>query len=287
MSNNDPARNVAYYDPLPLTSDDQPSNTLYNAPPSPDPRLSSFHTPQMTPSELGPDDSTIPLGAAQPRFLGAALYDGPGSPSMRNSFASSQHTIPNSVYGSSVYALNDSAGQGRFEGSYRDDPHDSYYAGEHGDVPMSPVVTGHRILEEKRAAYIPPRTKSRRHVMIAAIIVAILLIILAVVIPLYLFVVKPSNKGSSSIPSSHSAHPSSTASVPRPSAVAVTGGDGSLITMEDGTTFTYKNKFGGTWYWDHNDPFNNGARPQSWSPALNETFRYGIDKIRGYVYVIT
>lgn len=285
MSNNDPTRNIAY-DPLPLTGDDQYSNTLYNAPPSPDPRLSSFHTPQMIPNELGPDDTAIPLGTAQPRFLGAALYGGPGSPAMRDSFASSQHTIPNSVYGSSVYALNDTAGQARFEGGYRDDPRDSYYAGEHGGVPMSPLGTSNRVLEEKRAAYIPPKTKSRRHIMIAAIIVAILLIILAVVIPVYLFVLKPSNRESSSVPSSHSTHPSSTASVPTASAVAVTGGDGSLITMEDGTTFTYKNQFGGIWYWDENDPFNNAARPQSWSPALNETFQYGIDKIRGYVHVI-
>ena len=284
MSNNDPTRNIPY-DPLPLTGDDQPSNTLYNAPPSPDPRLSSFHTPQITPSELGLDDNAIPLGAAQPRFLGAALYDGPGPLAMRHSFASSQHTIPNSVYGSSVYALNDNPGQGRFEGGYRDDPRDSYYAGEHGGVPMSPVVTGHRVLEKKRAAYTPPKTKSKRQIMIAAIIVAIVLLILAVAIPVYFFVIKPSNRESSSTPS-QSAHPS-TASAPTPSHVAVTGGDGSLITMEGGTTFTYKNQFGGTWYWDDNDPFNNGARPQSWSPALNETFRYGIDKIRGYVYVIT
>ena len=54
--------------------------------------------------------------------------------------------------------------------------------------------------------------------------------------------------------------------------------------MEDGTTFTYKNPHGGYWYWDEKDPFNNGARPQSWSPALNETFRYGADLIRGSVY---
>jgi len=51
--------------------------------------------------------------------------------------------------------------------------------------------------------------------------------------------------------------------------------------MEDGTTFTYKNPFGGTWYWDPNDPFNNTAQAQSWTPALNEPFNYGIDHIRG------
>jgi glucan 1,3-beta-glucosidase len=51
--------------------------------------------------------------------------------------------------------------------------------------------------------------------------------------------------------------------------------------MEDGSTFVYRNSFGGYWYYDENDPFNDGARAQSWSPALNETFRYGIDPIRG------
>ncbi|KAK1221389.1 hypothetical protein PQX77_015796 [Marasmius sp. AFHP31] len=63
--------------------------------------------------------------------------------------------------------------------------------------------------------------------------------------------------------------------------VAVTGFDGSEVTLEDGSTMKYSNRHGGHWYYDPNNPFNNGARAQSWSPGLNETFRYGIDKIRG------
>jgi hypothetical protein len=54
--------------------------------------------------------------------------------------------------------------------------------------------------------------------------------------------------------------------------------------MDDGTTFIYINNFGGYWYWDPADPFNNGARAQSWTPALNESFDYGIDRIRGCVH---
>lgn len=281
--------NVAY-DPLPLTSDDAPSHTLYNAPPSPDPRLSSYHTPQMVPSELGADDNAVPPGAAQPRFLGAALYGGPGSPGLRDSFASSQHTFPASEYNSSVYALNEPSGAGRFDGSYRDDPRDSYYAREQGGVPMSEMPSrGSRTMEEKRAAYAPPRAKSRRKLMICAVIACICLLILAVIIPVYFFILKPStsNKNSQNDSSSSDDHSSKTGSAspsqPTASAVAVTGGDGTLITMEDGTTFTYSNPFGGRWYWDENDPFNNGANAQSWTPALNETFQYGVDKIRGYV----
>ncbi|KAF8163175.1 glycoside hydrolase superfamily [Crassisporium funariophilum] len=283
-NNNDATRNVAY-DPLPLTNDDFPSNTLYNAPPSPGPRLSSFHTPQMIPGELGPEENAIPAGAAQPRFLGAALYDGPGSPHMRDSFASSTHNTitANSEYNSSVYALND--GPARFEGSYRDDPRDSYYAREHDALPMSPVgATARRTLEEKRTAYTPPKAKSKRKIMIVAIIACILLLILAVVIPVYIFVIKPSNNEAadkSSPSNSHTSKPTSTGSAGKPNATPVTGGDKSEITMEDGTKFIYQNSFGGTWYWDENDPFNQGARAQTWSPALNETFRYGIDKMRG------
>ncbi|EDR10975.1 glycoside hydrolase family 5 protein, partial [Laccaria bicolor S238N-H82] len=51
--------------------------------------------------------------------------------------------------------------------------------------------------------------------------------------------------------------------------------------MDDGSTFIYRNSFGGTWYFDENDPYNNAAQAQSWNPALNATFRYGTDKIRG------
>ncbi|KAF9030182.1 putative ectomycorrhiza-upregulated exo-beta-1,3-glucanase GH5 [Hymenopellis radicata] len=83
--------------------------------------------------------------------------------------------------------------------------------------------------------------------------------------------------------------------------VAITGGDGSKVTMEDGTTFTYENKFGGyckslfAWssglFWadaecwegvyDKSDPYNDGAKPNSWTPALNETWTWGKDRAYG------
>ena len=260
------------YDLLPLTNEDD-HNNLYNGPPSPDPGLSMFHTPQMDPGELGPDDNAIPPGAAQPRFLGAALYDDP--PSMRNSFASSNptlYTLPGTPrsehYDSSLYALNDPHGTGD---NYRDNP-------------SSDIVSG-RTLDEKRAAY-APRTKSTRKVMIAAIIVAVALIIAAVVIPLYLFVIKPNHSNNTTKATTSSGAPSpSTSASSGGTNVRITGGDGSIITMENGTTFTYQNPFGGYWHWDEKDPLNQDARAQSWTPALNETFNYGVDQIRGSVCV--
>jgi len=127
--------------------------------------------------------------------------------------------------------------------------------------------------------------------MIIGAIVAAILLLAAIAAPVYFFVIKPngnSTSGSSSSTKGDSttggATGTATASAtPTPSATPVTGGDGSIVTLEDGTTFVYKNPHGGFWYWDENDPFNNGARPQSWSPGLNETFRYGTDLIRGSV----
>ncbi|ORY26176.1 glycoside hydrolase superfamily [Naematelia encephala] len=44
---------------------------------------------------------------------------------------------------------------------------------------------------------------------------------------------------------------------------------------------TYANSFGGYWVWDEADPFNNGAKANSWTPALNESWTWGVDKIHG------
>lgn len=267
ISNNNAPTHDVVYDPLPLTNDDY-SNNLYNVPPSPEPGLSMFHTPQMDPRELGPDEIPISPGVVQPRFLGAALYE--SSPSMRDSFASSNHTIQHSEYNSSLYSL----GTG---GNYRDDPSRELVSNTTG-----------RSLEEKRAAY-APKTKSTRKVMIVAIIAALALIIAAVVIPLYLFVIKPSHsnnlaKGTTSSTSSAPTPTSSASSGGNSKNLQITGGNGSKVTLENGTTFTYQNSFGGYWYWDEKDPLNQGARAQSWNPALNETFKYGVDQVRGSVF---
>ncbi|KAG9033593.1 hypothetical protein FS837_002422, partial [Tulasnella sp. UAMH 9824] len=65
------------------------------------------------------------------------------------------------------------------------------------------------------------------------------------------------------------------------SSTSFAGGDGSTITTEKGTIFTYVNKFGGTWYDDPSDPFNNNAQAQSWSPPLSEEWDYQKHPMRG------
>ncbi len=269
-----------HYDPLPLTGE-EPQNTLYNAPPSPDPHIHSF-PPDMREADFSGAESAIPAGAAAPRFLGPALYDDP-TLRPRESFSSSfqaGHSHPPSEYNSSVYALNDQ--NPRFDGGYRDNPHDSYYGTDPNAVPLSSMGQQPRMLEEKRAAYAAPAAKSRKKIIILAVLAGLILLILAVVIPLYFAVIRPrSTSGGSNNKPDNDNKPTATDKPNTPQARIVTGGDGSEITLEDGTKYTYKNSFGGYWYYDEEDPFNNGARAQSWSPALNETFHYGTDKIRG------
>ncbi|KAI0687137.1 glycoside hydrolase family 5 protein [Cytidiella melzeri] len=224
----------------------------------------------------------------RPRFLGRALDDEGHGP--RQSYASSGNSLNIADDAqSSVYGLNPSGGQNRdtayYSLNYRDDPHDSDFHRSTPDIspkPSSPY------LSEKRAAYGAPNVRSRKRALILGALALVAVIIIVVVVAIYFTVIKPHNSsGSTSGGVAHDSSSSSTASSASPSstgkpvALVVTGGDGSLVTTDKGTTFTYRNSYGGYWYWDPTDPFNNGARAQAWSPALNESFEYGTDTIRG------
>jgi len=267
------------YDPLPLTGEDSRSNALYNAPPSPDPFLSNFQTPEMRAHDFNSSETALPPGAA-PRFLGPALYEDLAV-RPRDSFASSSLQTPGSqsasLYSSSVYALNEQ--NPRYDGRYHDDPNDTLENSDPNAVLMSPMGRS-KVLKEKRAVYAAPAAKSRKKLIILAAIAGLVIVILAVMIPIYLILIRPKSKAEPS--QNHDNGDNPTQDDPtKPQNRIVTGGDGSEIMMEDGTKITYHNSFGGRWYYDEEDPFNNGARPQLWSPALNETFHYGTDKIRG------
>jgi aryl-phospho-beta-D-glucosidase BglC (GH1 family) len=272
-SNSAHSQNIPY-DPLPLTQD-PPRDSFYD--PS-SPHASGFDTP---PVEMSYFSDTVPPGAAQPRFLGAALYDDPSS-RQRDSFASQNtqntfRTAPSAV-GSSVYALNPDISEAEHSSAYRDDPHDPEYNSSSG---QGAGFDSPRYLAEKRSAYAVPRVKSKRGLIIAASIIAAVIVLIAIVVPIYFVVIKPKSSSSSDSNSASPSNPTSTSSGSPSSNVVVTGGDGSTITTEDGTTFTYSNPFGGTWYWDPENPFNNNAQAQSWTPPLNQTFNFGTDRIFG------
>jgi glucan 1,3-beta-glucosidase len=104
-------------------------------------------------------------------------------------------------------------------------------------------------------------------------------------LPVYFLAIKHTSNKAATSNQSHPTPGSSPSGTKSPSSQSniITGGDGSTVKLDNGTTFTYHNPFGGYWYADPNDPFNNAARAQSWVPALNESFQFGIDRIRGFV----
>ncbi|KAJ2922822.1 hypothetical protein H1R20_g14279, partial [Candolleomyces eurysporus] len=127
-----------------------------------------------------------------------------------------------------------------------------------------------------------PRSSRRRRLILALFITGPILLALGVGIPVGLASMKAKqlNAGSAaSTKQSNGGSPQSTdSSHPvRP----ITGGDGSLVTMVDGSTFTYSNKFGGFWTSDPNNPTSDSARPNSWTPPLNQTWDFNTDKIYG------
>jgi aryl-phospho-beta-D-glucosidase BglC (GH1 family) len=124
-------------------------------------------------------------------------------------------------------------------------------------------------------------TKSRKRLYIIGAIAAIIILVIVIVVPLTTRKKhSPSNNSSSGSGSGSGSGNGNGNGNSGPNNVFV-GRDGATVTKEDGSTFTYTNKFGGYFIVDPANPFNDGARAQEWNPALNETFRYGVDKIRG------
>ncbi|KZT57294.1 glycoside hydrolase family 5 protein [Calocera cornea HHB12733] len=170
-----------------------------------------------------------------------------------------------------------------------------YYAEPGGTPEMQQLNRGSmqylpdrpRRYDHKPLPYTPPRRRSRLFWWLVAL-VCLAIVVLAVVLPVYFTVIKPHQNTSGSASSAGSGGStggsggSGGSAQPAPAFTgAITGGDGSTLTFDDGSTMTYSNPFGGTWYFDPSDPFNDGARAQSWSPALNETWRFGMDTVRG------
>ncbi|TFK45133.1 glycoside hydrolase superfamily [Crucibulum laeve] len=134
-----------------------------------------------------------------------------------------------------------------------------------------------------------PTKKSRRPLAWIAICLAVLvLIILAVILPVYFTVIKPkqhtrtaSSGASSDAPNVGDGSPTGTQPPTATPTSPITGTDGSIITTEDGQQFTYTNKLGGFWVSDPNDPYNNNAQANSYTPPLNQSWTFGKDRIYG------
>ncbi|KAF8171111.1 ectomycorrhiza-upregulated exo-beta-1,3-glucanase GH5 [Pholiota molesta] len=133
-----------------------------------------------------------------------------------------------------------------------------------------------------------PQSKRRRPLLVILLAcLALIVLILAVVLPVYFTVIKPRSRSSASSGSAPAATGTGSgtggggSTSPPEAKDPVTGGDGSTIRLANGSTFTYQNNFGGIWYSDPDDPYNNKAHPNSWTPPLEQKWDYGKDRIFG------
>ncbi|KAJ6528915.1 glycoside hydrolase superfamily [Mycena capillaripes] len=115
--------------------------------------------------------------------------------------------------------------------------------------------------------------KKRRLIGLGAL-AALIIVAVAVVVPVYFLVIKKHNNNAA-------ASSSGGGSGGKTVVGAVTGGDGSTVIDANGESFTYKNPFGGYWLSDPENPFASGARANSWTPALNESWTWGVDRVNG------
>ncbi|KAH9945946.1 glycoside hydrolase [Epithele typhae] len=221
-----------------------------------DSRESYYDGPEA--EHLQPHHDAFAAGSSQPRFF----------PGNRESFASSNPTLTGDYHdrnGSSI-ALNDKPGY--------------YTYNDSGDVGMPPRTGPSPYLNEKTAF---PAKRSRKKAIIIGVL-AVLAAAVAAGVVVYFLVIKPKSSKSSPSANTSGANDTSTdngKSDTTKNNLVVTGGDGSTVTTDAGDTFTYTNSFGGVWYYNPENPLESGARAQSFTPALNETFKFGEDPIRG------
>ncbi|KAF7321125.1 Glycoside hydrolase family 5 protein [Mycena chlorophos] len=147
----------------------------------------------------------------------------------------------------------------------------SNYAAGYGGAD-SPYVPGRPSADQR---------KKRRLIGLGAV-VALILIAVAVVVPVYFTVIKKHNNAATSSTSGSGSggsgigHGGTTTS-----AGVTTGGDGSTVLTVDGSSFTYNNSFDGFWVADPTNPFLDSAKPNSWTPPLNQSWTWGQDKLYG------
>jgi glucan 1,3-beta-glucosidase len=122
------------------------------------------------------------------------------------------------------------------------------------------------------------RSLLRRPICWVITAVIVVIVVVAVVVPVVLVTGKHHKSSGSSSGGSSGGKPSSN---PQSPTGAITGGDGSTVVSSNGTSFTYKNQFGGFWYQDPNNPFAYNAQPNSWTKPLNQSWDWVNDKIYG------
>lgn len=228
-------------------------------------------------SDISPRNSMLdpPNPHFSQSFYGGPGF-GPGSQTPRDSVATSN---PQSIRG---------------DGGSRNGSNAALAIGAVGGAGVGTAAAegyDHNEFSEKGRFYPDPSRGSggkRKKLLIFGGLIAFVIIAAAIAIPVGVVVSKNNKNNKTSSGTGSTANPTATnnpdgTNDPPKNKNPTTGGDGSTVTTEDGSTFTYSNKFGGIWVSDPEDPFNNNAQPNSWTPPLNTSWTWGKNKVNGCV----
>ena len=164
-----------------------------------------------------------------------------------------EESIPSTPSAPSDKALIDTPGDGNdvlqppapppyltpLEGSPRDSPAPS------GTAPLVPE--SEKNLEGNVVEAQPANRRSllKRPIFWFVVAAAVVAVVLAVILPVYFTVIKPKNNTSLGGSGNNTGGDGGSNPPSKPPTDLTTGGDGSTVTMENGTQFTYRNPFGG------------------------------------------
>jgi len=128
-------------------------------------------------------------------------------------------------------------------------PRDSYVQAPESSSPLVPEVEkrdNEVYGEELRVVSSSNKRSLFKRPLLWVIALAIAtIVVLAIVLPVYFVVIKPHSSSLSGTSGGGTSGGGSGNGNPAPPGVTTTGGNGSVITTADGTTFTYLNPFGG------------------------------------------
>ncbi|KJA23279.1 glycoside hydrolase family 5 protein [Hypholoma sublateritium FD-334 SS-4] len=155
-----------------------------------------------------------------------------------------------------------------------------YQPASNAETPLQPNTPSKAVLA-RRMNQRKQNPRRRRNIWIVLGVAAIVVIAAAVVVGVILSKKHSSEESSSSSSSSGSSGSAGTSGSGSTNS-ATSGKTGSKIKMDDGTTFTYTNNFGGDWAMDPTSPFAAGGKAQTWSPRIgSEDWVWGEHIARG------
>ncbi|KAL1727248.1 glycoside hydrolase family 5 protein [Schizophyllum commune] len=168
---------------------------------------------------------------------------------------------------------------------FLDTPRDSAYgdASVRSSYVEKPLVGSPANEEGEATRASAPSSTKRKLFWALGGLAALAVVLLAILLPLHFtghLGSKDSAKGDTSTSSPSSGDVPEDADPASPEALT-SGANGTMLKLDSGEDYQYINPFGGYWAFDPKDPYGSYGKANEWTPALNESWTWGKDRVFG------